>query len=450
MMKNLVILLACLGLGLQLSSCTSKDSHAESEVAADVDSADLEKLEGESAAEVAAAENAPSDQLPEEALGEATPTPPSEAPPVADVAATTPEALPPDPFAESGASTQSPTPSTAVTEVPTPSQSVTMVESEPKAETAATTIIEPEPTAPKVSAPLQKMAAAPWKVGKVWFNTVYFARPGDTLKSISKMIYGSDKTKELKKGNVTFKTRDVKPGDKVYYNSPNRPDDSARMITFYEDSGIASEVYVAKAGDNIKKVSKKLLGYEGAWKEVWASNIVDSKGVLPEGTELRFWKGGAVAAATQAAPKEETIARNEVVPPAPAETLPAAETPAAPAMPPEEMGLPTQAEMPPPPPMPEQQAGMEMPPPPPLAGEMEPPPPPPPAQAVNPPPPPPKKVEEMVEEPGEEEGNKDMTTALAGVVIIAAGAAGLIVLRKRKKQKELDQQASMENTHVGT
>lgn len=458
MMKKLVILLACLGLAFQLTSCTSKDSQKGSDGAADVDSADLEQVDGENTA--SGGDSLSSDQLPEEALGETESVAvaqPAEEPPVAadvavepvaepanDVAAAPSEALPPDPFAESSTVNTPPPASSSVVEstVDSPTK---MVESTTRTETS-TTIVDSEP-AKKVSAPLQKVASAPWQVGKVWFNTVYFARPGDSLASISKMIYGSNKTKELKKGNAAFKSRNVRPGDKVYYNSPNRPDDSSRMLTYHEDNGVAPEVYVAKAGDNVRKVSKELLGYDGAWKEVWASNSFDSKGALPEGTEIRYWKGGVAAAPHQevaAAPHEQA----PVAPAMPTEMAPPAEM--APPPPPPEMAA--QGEIPPPP-MPEQNAGMEVPPPPPPP-EMPPveqAPPPPPVQAVNPPPPPPPPVaEEHVAAEGETaEGSQDTTMALGVVGLAAAGLAFMIVMRKKKRQRELDQQA-MENTHVGT
>lgn len=493
MMRKIVILLACLGLAFQQMSCTSNDSQADSEVAADVDSADLEKLESEGG-EIADEESLGGDQLPEEALGETTEIAqadeaPADAPgfadtPADDVAAAPPanisdappteeslglpaeemasvdDPLPPDPFAPSdtAAVAQSTPPP------PPPEEPKTMAQVEkpkmvqPKVEepadtyssssamesSASTTYVNSEPSEPvvkKPSAPLQKIATEPWKVGKTWFNAVYFARPGDSLASISQMIYGADKTKEIKKGNPLFNSRDVRPGDKVYYNSPNRPSDSATLLTYYEDNGMAPEVYVAKPGDNIRKIAKNLLGYEGAWKEVWASNSVDSKGALPEGTELRFWKGGAVAAVGTPSPPAEPPMQPEL---AAAPAMPPPEIPAPPMN--EPMPPPSQAQMdiPPPPPMQEPMADIPPPPPPdmPAAEQM---PPPPPVQAMNPPP----SEGEPIEEGMEGESGQDMTMALGVVGLAAAGLAVLIVMRKKRKQKELDMQA-MENTHVGT
>ncbi|MEN0057485.1 MAG: hypothetical protein AAGB31_01520 [Bdellovibrio sp.] len=440
MMKKIVVFLACLGLAFQMTSCTSKDSQSDSEMASDFDSADLEKLDNDEALELTRDEALSSDQLPEDALGETTSNVADtshDVPAPTDMAATS-EPMPSDPFADSHSTTTTDSSTTIVDSgVSSEPESSSMIESSPRTGTASFS----EPV--KQNVPLQKVPSAPWKVGKTWFNTVYFARPGDSLASISRMIYGNEgKVAELKKGNPSFKSRSVKPGEKVYYSSPHRADDSSRMITYYEDNGIAPEVYVAKSGDNIRKISKNLLGYDNAWKEVWSSNSVDSKGAISEGTELRYWRGGAIAAAPPA-PSQEIAAggmmEDHSLPPPP--TGPAHDE--MPAVPPQQ----AQADFPPPPPMPEQE--MDMPPPPPPPGmdmaqdHMAPPPPP--AEVINPPAlPPPQMAEESAPEM-----DNDTTMALAVVGLGAAGLAALIVIRKKRKQRELEQQA-MDNTHVGT
>lgn len=455
MMKKLVVLLACLG-ALHLSSCTSNDSKSDADVTSDFDSADLEKLDGEESLDTAAADSSlGSDSLPEDALGETSTstttvetTVTSEAPaPEAAPEVATNESLPADPFAESVESTPPPSTDTssAMAESSLPPEPAMTESTHTETTTSTTTYVDEGEKPKKKPASLQKVATAPWKVGKVWYNTVYFARPGDSLSSISKMIYGKNKSSELKKGNVTLQSRGVKPGDKVYYNSPIRPDDSGRMLTYYEDNGIAPETYVAKEGDDIKKISKELLGYKDAWKEVWSSNSVDSKNSIAAGTELRYWKGGPIAAAPAAPPSLPTEPHQEIAA-APTEMAP----------PPMEQ-MPPQGDIPPPP----TSADMDMPPPPPpgdMPQEMAPPPPPPDmAQEMAPPPPPPPPVEavnppapshDMAAEEGAAPGmDNDTTLALAVVGLAAAGLAILIVMRKKRKQRELEQQ--IDNTHVG-
>ncbi|UYL10493.1 hypothetical protein B9G69_007885 [Bdellovibrio sp. SKB1291214] len=454
MMKKLVVLLACFGLVANLSACSlfSKDTKSGDEVTSDFDSADLEKLEGEEALQ-AGTEGAPasSDQLPEDALGEtntdmAAAPAPTDAPADAPPAEPTVAELPADPFAPQP---DAPAPmDTASSSVPEPTSDVGSSSMSEPSSTASTTYVdqsaEAAPKKPAVS--LQKVATSPWQVGKTWYNTVYFARPGDTLKSISTMIYGdAKKVKEIKKGNPTIANRgSVKPGDKVYYNSPHRPDDSGRMITYYEDNGIQPEVYTAKAGDNIRSVSKELLGYKDAWKEVWASNSIESKTDIPEGTQLQYWKGGQVAAAAPVAQHQEVAAAQQAPPMGEAPPMP--DAPPAMDVPPQQAA----ADIPPPPmpdmaqqapPAPDQQ--MAPPPPPPMdQAQMAPPPPPPPMPAMNPP---------HHEDAGAAAGGMDNDTTMAlGVVgLAAAGLAILIVMRKKRRQRELEQQ-SMDNTHVGT
>jgi hypothetical protein len=248
-------------------------------------------------------------------------------------------------------------------------------------------------------------------------NAVYIARPGDSYKAISKMIYGSeDRWKDIKKANPSVSK--PKPGNKIYYNSPIRPDDRTKVATYYEDLGMVPDVYVAKDGENIRQVSKNLLGYDNAWQEIWSTNSVESKGKMPAGTELRYWK---------AAPAVTDVAQNDVAPPG-------METPAALGM----MDVPPPLpEMPPPPPPVE-----ALPPPPPMPTEMVPPPPPP--DVLNPPPPPPPPVAKKVKK--NESANEDLIYlgAAGGIALLAVG---VLLYRKRKQQREMSQ--AFNDTQVG-
>lgn len=421
MFKKFLVLTAVLSV-FAITSCTSKKANKDNEVvAAEGDAAtasngeQLENLDGDTnAAKPADGTQATntSDQLTEESLGE--PAAPNEK--VTETAQQTPPADPnaqPAPAEQVQPQAANPPPETLdnaaaaaptnVTEAPppeTPAAGVTETNNEEK---------------PKKNVPLQKMATAPWKVGSVWFNTVYFARPDDTLKSVSQKIYGNaDRVKEMKKGNPSYKSRDLKPGDKVYYNSPNRADDSAKMLTYYEDNGIAPKSYVAKGGDNLRKISKELLGYPEAWKEVWAYNLIESKGDIPEGTEIKYWADGSGA-----------IASNNATP----QTPPAEAVPAAPPAPPV-------AEMPPPPP--------------PMDPVASAPPPPPPSEMAPPPPAPHAAAHEAEHESTGGIGGLDQDMMLAlglgGVALILV--VFMFIRNKKKKQQEFEQ--AMSETQVGT
>ncbi len=144
--------------------------------------------------------------------------------------------------------------------------------------------------------PVKKIATIPFTKNGVLVNAVYLARPGDDLTSISQKIWGMDNSSEILKVNPNLANA-VKVGDKVYYNSPKRPQDSSSLLTYYEDNGIAAQTYVSQDGDNIRAVSKNLLGDENSWKEVWATNFdVESKAEIAGGLQLRYWPAGAVAA----------------------------------------------------------------------------------------------------------------------------------------------------------
>lgn len=292
----------------------------------------------------------------------------------------------------------------------------------------------------------------PYKHGEGFVNTVYIARPKEKLADISRAIYGMDKSKELKAINGFLKSRSPKGGDKVYYISPNRPTDSSRTISFYEDTGMMASTYVAEKGENLHKVSKKLLGYDNAWKEVWTTNEISSKTKLAKGDSIRYWRG---AEQIQTSP---TLANNDG----------AAKIVESPAQIPEQMSPPQEVAMNTPPPQemapPQPQAAQELPPPPPPPADMQQPVaqqqelPPPPPQEMTPPPPPPQEVaaapvppvkqHNMEEEPAAEEMNSD-TTMMIGVVAVLVAALALVLVRRNKKKKEADL-ASIEQNHVGT
>lgn len=391
---------------------------------------------GDAVADLGGDELPPDEKLPADspavadngvAPGDIAETPPPDAPATGDIAAN--DAPPPTDMAASDPSNPTPEPSAPGT--PEPSFS------EP-----------PMAAAPAASGSLKKIKTTPWKEGKTLLNAVYIARQGDTVKAISQKVYGSpDHVKDICKHNTINCARSVKVGDKYYYNSPQRPTDDQAIKTFYEDAGIQPQVYTAKSGDNIRTVGKDLLGDSRSWMELWATNDVESKGKLDEGTQLKYWPS------TDAAAPQQTMAQNapdtadpnaagmENAPPAPGMEG----DPGAPPPPPQDMAM----NMPPPPPGGD--PGMAPPPPPP--GDLPPPPPQDPnhpggamgaVEPPPPPPPPPPSAEPPHPPPGGDMAGIDpndpqQTMALGvGAVLLLAAVGLFISIRKRKQRRAID------------
>lgn len=357
MKLKLLSILLILGLMVNVSCTSSNDESADTEAAEATEDA---QLEGEEAATVdeseegsEVAEDESTDEVAEEGddfasdeeviadTGEEEVVEDGtaeESAPSTDVAAT--EELPAESLEETGDSSQ------IVAEDGTGTEGTeladgSVTENPPAAEegvfdsaTSEAPVADAAPSyeeAPKMI-PVKKIADAPFNKNGILLNTVYLARQGDDMAAISQKIFGSDQTATLIQANPNL-SNGVKVGDKVYYNSPKRPQDAERMLTYYEDSGVPAQSYVAKSGDNIRTISKNLLGNSSSWKEVWATNMaVESKDELAEGTELRYWPEGsagapAVAEATPA-PAPEAPQMPEPTPEAP---VAANDQPAAPA-----------------------------------------------------------------------------------------------------------------------
>ncbi len=462
MMKKFILALATISLLGTLPSCTSKDSKNEDVIAEDGTAEDMageageenldESLDSDQGVESATTESAPDmgaepgapavaetatdDQLTIDSFGESTDvsTDTASTEPVPDANAPAGDPMPPMTTEEASTNDlgiEPPAPATGAEDMSTSTASTS--------ESAAPSKDETNLDEPKPVRTLQKMASEPWKMGSKWVNGIYFARPGDSLESISQTIYGDDRTKDLKKINPTYVNRDVKPGDKVYYSSVIRPDDTAQVLTYFEEKNIAAKTYVSKPGDNIRKVSQDLLGYPEAWKEVWAYNSVESKQDIGEGVELRYWEAQAhmgtpsAPMANQATPppanEQAGVPNNEMPPPMPEDPM-------------AQMAPPSQ-ELPPPPDMNQNMANNELPPPPP---PMEPPPPPPSMDMAPPPPPPPQAMNNAVAA-DETATEQDSTLAMGAIAVAVLGALALIIVRRKRKQREMDQ--ALGETHVG-
>lgn len=505
MTKKLLILIALVAISFQTTSCTSNKSQDETDV---IENADVDKIE----AEDNLATN--TDAVPEEsdasmqaALGEAPPADlenldvptdtaqtdsaaslPAEAPPANVAAAPTldenslgdvPELPPIDAVAtnepapeiiNNAPPVELPPPVTATAE-PTPQEAsepaLQQQASEPTPTTESASVIENSGTnmammdsAPSSFAPsikssgrgmLKKISStAPYKTAGGWVNTVYVARPGETLKDISQKIFASDKTKELKKiaENSFLKSRSAKPGDKIYYVSPNRPDDSVKTLMYYEDMGMVPEMYVVQKGDNLKKVAKQILGYDKAYVEMWTSNPVESKTKLTEGDTLRYWKSASgVTTAMQNGNQNQAaqlIDSAQTPPVAEGQnmaenTLPPTADTAANLPPPTDQNIAANTAAP--------AAVTQMPPAPDATASLPPPPPPPPAEIAPPPP-----VEDMAamdttskkkKNIAEEEAapamgvlDNDTMMSLGAVGVLTAALAFVLIRRKKKKAAE--------------
>jgi len=298
-----------------------------------------------------------------------------------------------------------------------------------------------EPAPAKVWLPLLKVKSASFDSGGTNLNRVYLGRPGDTAKGVAEKIYGdSSRSSDLRKWNG-FLSRGVKNGDKIYYSSPTNPTDT-NMLTYYEDVSIPAQNYTSREGDNIREVSKTLLGNTDSWKEIWATNPdIESKGDIPAGLNIRYWPEGTVAA--------PILANN----PPPTDPNQFGQDPSGqfgqdplaqqPPLGQDPLGMPPAdplaqndpvAQVPPTDPLAQPTPASD----PTMAGTTEPPPPPPPA---DPPPSDPSTQAATGADPvaGTDEADQMMTMGLAGIVLLAAGAVFFLMRRNRSRKIDLTQ-----------
>ena len=153
---------------------------------------------------------------------------------------------------------------------------------------------------------VKKIKTRAYRKGAYLVNAVYIARSGDTIESVSQKIYNTNQQEVLYTINPHFQSKALKIGDKVYYNSPHRSQDSSRILIYYEELGIPSQTHMISAGQNIRSVSRNLLGHKDSWKEIWATNPnILSKGIVSEPKELRYWPEDASVPEPQAEIQEE-------------------------------------------------------------------------------------------------------------------------------------------------
>ena len=285
--------------------------------------------------------------------------------------------------------------------------------------------------------PVKKIKTYPFTRGGILANAVYIARSGDNLSSISQTIYGNDRTSELLTVNPNLH-RGVDVGDKVYYNSPNRPQDGENLFFYYEDIGAIPQQHTTSRNENIRDLAESLFGERESWKELWATNPdVQSKWTLPAGLVLRHWANASVSGGPPMPMAGEQPPPAEEIPPVQEEQPPFEEVP--------DVAMDTtQGDLPPPPDIPQPPPGAEdLPPdfPPPDEGPQGPPPFDQNAGGDPPPPPPPPPDLGMGEVPvSADDGALGMTgddesllLLLIGVVIMMFVL--LIAIRKRSKRR---------------
>jgi hypothetical protein len=157
-------------------------------------------------------------------------------------------------------------------------------------------VAEVDPPLPSVKAaqeivPLSKINKDPFFRNERLMNSVYLVRPNEDLAIISQKIYNEDKTSQLFADNPHL-SKGIETGDKVYYMSPNRPEDKRTILTYFEDNKMAPQYYVTRKGDDIKKIGREVLGHEDGWKEIWATNdTLQTQAQLPSGLKIRYWSG---------------------------------------------------------------------------------------------------------------------------------------------------------------
>ena len=183
------------------------------------------------------------------------------------------------------------------------SDSVTMTEST-TTDNSAETQVEPTTVVDTIEEPskrksLNKIIEVAYNKSGFLVNAVYIARPNEDIKNISQKIYRQDRTGDLLAINPHLQNRGVVVGDKIYYNSPNRPKDNRRILFFYEDNNISPSYYNLSKGDNIRSTASQLLGHPNSWKEIWATNPeLESKGEIQGSIRIAYWGGGSMPQAT--------------------------------------------------------------------------------------------------------------------------------------------------------
>ena len=169
---------------------------------------------------------------------------------------------------------------------------------------------------------VKKIKTSPYRRSGFLVNAVYLARQGDTIESVSQKIYGQDRSGDLYSINPHFRSRPLKTGAKVYYPSPQRPNDSSQLLVYYEDIGLPPNYHSLERGQNIRTAARNLLGSPDSWKEIWATNPeIQSKGAAEQTMQLRYWDGSGTPPPPPE-PQEVAQAPEETFPEEPPQQMP--------------------------------------------------------------------------------------------------------------------------------
>ena len=149
-------------------------------------------------------------------------------------------------------------------------------------------VVAPAPAVAAVEAPAPEPTKQAPAVKKVTAkNRYYVVRAGDTPEYVSMLIYKSaDKAGKLVAWNGPAK--DWKAGTVLFYVSPEKPED-ARMQSFYEERGLASQAITVQAGDSLPLIAERHLGSAGSVKELLLVNGLKEGDTIQPGQLLQVY-----------------------------------------------------------------------------------------------------------------------------------------------------------------
>lgn len=118
-------------------------------------------------------------------------------------------------------------------------------------------------------------------------NRYYVARTGDSAEYVSVLIYKtSDYAAKLLAWNGPSST--WTPGKVLYYVSPEKPEDT-KVVSFYEERGLAYDSMTVQPGDTLAGLAEKHLGNSLSSKEIALVNGLKEEEPLKPGQVLKIY-----------------------------------------------------------------------------------------------------------------------------------------------------------------